>query len=46
MNSFDTYLLSRIYKKIAKLGDELAEVDAKIDWTTFIPIIKDLYTNV
>ena len=45
MNSFDTYLLRRIYKKIAKLGDKLAEADAQIDWTTFRPIIKDLYTN-
>jgi len=45
MNSFDTYLLRRIYKKIAKLGDKLAEADAQIDWTTFRPIIKDLYRN-
>ncbi|MFA5868227.1 MAG: hypothetical protein WC941_00810 [Candidatus Bathyarchaeia archaeon] len=45
MNSFDTYLLRRIYKKIAKLGDKLAEADAQIDWTTLRPIIKDLYTN-
>ena len=45
MNSFDTYLLRRIYKKIAKLGDKLAEADAQIDWTTFRPIIKDLYLN-
>ena len=45
MNSFDTYLLRRIYKKIAKLGDKLAEADAQIDWTTFRPIIQGLYTN-
>ena len=45
MNSFDTYLLKRIYKKIAKLGDKLAEADAQIDWTTFRPIIQGLYTN-
>jgi len=45
MNSFDTYLLRRIYKKIAKLGDKLAEADAQINWTTFRPIIKDLYLN-
>jgi len=45
MNSFDTYLLRRIYKKIAKLGDKLAEADTQIDWTTFRPIIQGLYTN-
>jgi IS5 family transposase len=45
MNSFDTYLLKRIYKKIAKLGDKLAEADTQIDWTTFRPIIQGLYTN-
>ena len=45
MNSFDTYLLRRIYKKIAKLGDKLAEADAQIDWTTFRPIAQGLYTN-
>ena len=45
MNSFDTYLLKRIYKKIAKLGDKLAEADNQIDWTAFRPIIKDLYRN-
>jgi len=45
MNSFDTYLLRRIYKKIAKLGDKLAEADTQIDWTTFRPIIKDLHRN-
>ena len=45
MNSFDTYLLRRIYKKIAKLGDKLAEADAQIDWTTLRPIIQGLYTN-
>jgi IS5 family transposase len=45
MNSFDTYLLRRIYKKIAKLGDKLAEADAQIDWTSFRPIIQGLYTN-
>ena len=45
MNSFDTYLLRRIYKKIAKLGDKLAEADAQIDWTTLRPIINDLYLN-
>ena len=45
MNSFDKYLHRRIYTKIAKLGDKLAEADAQIDWTSFRPIIQGLYTN-
>ena len=45
MNSFDTYLLRRTYKKIAKLGDKLAEADPQINWTTFRPIAQGLYTN-
>ena len=45
MNSFDIYLHRRIYTKIAKLGDKLAEADAQIDWTSFRPIIQGLYTN-
>jgi IS5 family transposase len=45
MDAFDAYLLRRIYKKIAKLGDKLVEAGAQIDWTTFRPIIKAMYRN-
>ncbi len=45
MDSFRSYHQRDLYKAIEKLGDRLAEVEPLIDWTTFKPIITDLYTN-
>ena len=45
MDSFDSYLLRKAYKKIQKLGDKLAEIEPHIDWNAFTPIIQSLYTN-
>ena len=45
MNSFDTSLIRRTCKKIAKLGDKLAEADTQIDWISFRSILQGLYTN-
>jgi len=45
MESFDTYILRRIYRKAARLGDKLAKAEKQIDWERFRPIIKSLYHN-
>ena len=45
MNSFDSYLLRRLYRDIQSLGDRLARVDGLIDWEAFRPIISGLFIN-
>jgi len=45
MDSFDSYLLRRLYRDVQKLGDRLAEVESLIDWEAFRPIIQGLYEN-
>lgn len=45
MNSFRSYMLRIAYKKVQKLGDRLARVDALIDWEAFRPIVAGLYRN-
>jgi IS5 family transposase len=45
MDSFDSYLLRKLYVKTARNGDPLAEAERRIDWEAFRPIIKPIYTN-
>jgi IS5 family transposase len=45
MDSFDSYLLRRAYKKIAKLGGRLAKADRHINWEKFRPIVSGIYRN-
>ena len=45
MDSFDSYLLRRLYRKVSKLGDRLARVERLIDWEAFRPIAAGLYDN-
>jgi len=45
MDSFDSYLLRKLYVKTARLGDKLAEVEPLIDWDAFTPIIQPMYSN-
>jgi len=45
MDSFDSYLLRKLYVKTAKLGDKLAEIEPLIDWQRFRPIIQPMYSN-
>ena len=45
MESFESYLLRKIYEKAARLGDRLAKIDQAIDWEQFRPIIKAMYRN-
>ena len=45
MDSFDSYLLRKIYKKTARHHDKLAKIEPLIDWTAFKPIIQPIYSN-
>ena len=45
MDSFNSYLFRKAYKKIHKLGDKLARIEPLIDWEAFRPIIHPLYDN-
>lgn len=45
MDSFKSYLFRQAYKDIERLGDRLAEVEPRINWEAFHPIIQDLYDN-
>ena len=45
MDSFDSYLLRKLYRETTRDGDKLAEAEKQIDWERFRPIIKPMYTN-
>jgi len=45
MDSFDSYLLRKLYRETARDGDRLAEAEKQIDWERFRPIIQPMYTN-
>jgi len=45
MDSFDSYLLRKIYNKTARHHDKLAEAEKHIDWDAFTPIIQPMYSN-
>ena len=45
MDSFDSYLLRKLYRETTRNGDKLAEAEKQIDWERFRPIIKPMYTN-
>ena len=45
LDSFESYLLRKLYHKTSRNGDRLAEAEKKLDWEAFRPIIKAMYTN-
>jgi len=45
MDSFDSYLLRKLYKETAHKGDKLAKIEPLIDWNKFRPIIQPMYSN-
>ena len=45
LDSFDSYLLRKLYVKTSRNGDRLAEAKKQVDWEAFRPIIKPMYTN-
>ncbi len=45
MNNLSDFAFREEYKRYAKLGDRLAEVDPLIDWDAFRPIVADMFDN-
>ena len=45
MDSFDSYMLRKLYKETARHHDKLAETEKHIDWNKFRPIIQPIYNN-
>ncbi|MFH2110853.1 MAG: transposase [Candidatus Bathyarchaeota archaeon] len=45
MDSFDSYLLRKLYVKTSRNGDRLASAEKQLDWERFRPIIKPMYTK-
>ena len=45
MKSFVDFGLNEAYKRVAQLGDKLAEIESLLDWEAFRPIVAELYDN-
>ena len=45
MESLTDFALREGYKRVAKLGDKLSEIEPLIDWDAFRPIVIDLFCN-
>ena len=45
MDSFDSYIIRKLYQESSQQGDKLAEAEKKIDWEQFKPIIQPMYSN-
>jgi IS5 family transposase len=45
MKSFTDFAFNEEYKRVRRLGDRLAEIEALIDWDAFRPIVGELYDN-
>jgi IS5 family transposase len=45
MDSFTSFTLRKLYRKIHKLGDRLAKIEPLIDWEAFRSILQSLYDN-
>ena len=45
MDSFSSFILRKLYRKVNKLGDRLAEVEPLIDWEKFRPTLAGIYMN-
>jgi len=45
MESLTDFALREEYRRVAKLGDKLSEIEPLIDWDAFRPIVIDLFCN-
>ena len=45
MDSFDSYLLRKLYKETTKHSDKLAKTEKMINWEAFRPILQPMYHN-
>jgi len=45
MESLTDFVLREAYRRVAKLGDKLSEIEPLIDWDAFRPIVRDMFNN-
>jgi len=45
MKNFVDFGLNEAYKRVAQLGDKLAEIESLLDWEAVRPIVGELYDN-
>jgi IS5 family transposase len=45
MKTFVDFGLNEAYKRVAQLGDKLAEIESLLDWEAFRPIVAEMYDN-
>ena len=45
MDSFDSYVIRKLYQKTTKHGDKLAKIEKLVNWKAFTPIIQPIYNN-
>ena len=45
MRTFVDFGLNEAYKRVAQLGDKLAEIESLLDWEAFRPIVAEMYDN-
>jgi len=45
MKTLTDFGLKEAYKRVAELGDRLAEIESLMDWEAFCPIVGDMYDN-
>jgi IS5 family transposase len=45
MRNFVDFGLNEAYKRVAQLGDKLAEIESLLDWEAFRPIVAEMYDN-
>ena len=45
MTSLSEFAFTEEYKRVARLGDKLSEIDSLIDWDAFRPILAGMYDN-
>ena len=45
MNTLTDFALNEEYKRIQRLGDKLSDLESLIDWESFRPILRDLYSS-
>jgi IS5 family transposase len=46
MTNFVYFGLNEAYKRVARLGDRLAEIESMVDWGAFRPIVGDMFDNL
>ena len=46
MDSFDSYLLRKLYKEIQKHGDKLAETEKHVDWNAYHSLRLNFYSFI